>query len=46
MVGDAGASLDVAEELPRELDPSNAGAFLIVEKNKLAVHYTGEHTCC
>lgn len=32
---------EVAEELPRELDPSNSGAFLVVEKNKLSVRYTG-----
>ena len=35
------AGEEVAEELPRELNPSNAGPFLIVEKNKLAVKYTG-----
>ena len=37
------AGEEVAEELPRELNPSNAGPFLIVEKNKLAVKYTGGH---
>lgn len=42
MASDAGVPLEVAEELPRELDPSNAGSFLIVAKSKLAVHYTGE----
>jgi hypothetical protein len=35
---------EVTEELPRELNPSNAGPFLIVEKNKLAVKYTGRRT--